>query len=403
MNESNRSLSPLLFDSQRMSLPSFDADEPSSSEQQSYIGTEVIHVVGEGLEHVEELLQGLEDNPDLLGPAILRKCNEFADGIGHLVNELEQHSEEQRLLLAEACHQDCAVMMPENEAITKDQWMDALYGATVLLKDVQGAFRDVGDDDAQEIADVALMVARGFLMSLQSFHASLQPPESSSFTIEIQELSDRSSNPPKSPENDDDSYDGRGFGDSTSKSTKKKENTTTNRKQDRVRVLWPPLGPQVATACDWGTETASKQPLLAVALGLTLWPAAIGTAVVGGSLVLADGALQDAYNHFQHTPILQTVEAGAAHVYHTSRLMLVTAKFGTRQTLRIVGKQVNRHGGIGQIAQNATNFVVERALHPIETFGMVWDGLSWGFGMASDTMQVMMEQQRDQKVMEQEL
>jgi hypothetical protein len=392
MNDS-RSISPLLLDRQRIS---FDTDEPSSVEQSSNLGTELIHVVGAGLDHVEELLQGLEDNPDLLGPAILRKCNELADGIGHLVNELEQHSEEQRLLLAEACHQDCEVMMIENQPMTQDQWMDALQGATVLLKDVQAAFRDVGDDDAQEIADVTLVAARMFLMSLQSFHASIQPPESSS-TVEIQELSRSSSNPPKNPDKDEDEDKERGFVLDLFKQQRAK------RKQDRVRVLWPPLGPHVAAACDWGKEATNKQPLLAVGLGLILWPAAIGTALLGGSIVLADGALQDAYKHFQDTPLLQTVEEGAAHLYHSSRLMLVTAKFGSRQTLRIVGKQVDRHGGVGQIALNAADLVVYRALHPVETFRRTWDGLAWGIGMVSDSIQVMMEQQRDQKVMEREL
>jgi hypothetical protein len=411
MNDS-KSVSPLLpdrLDRQRVSLPSFDADEPSSVHQSSDLGTELIHAVGSGLEQVEELLQGLEDNPDLLGPAILRKCNELADGIGHLVNELEQHSEEQRLLLAEACSEDCSVMMVGDQTITQDQWMDALQGATVLLKDVQSAFRDVGDEDAQEIADVTLVAARMFLMSLQSFHASILPPESSS-TVEILELSDSSSNPSKNPDMDEEENKERGF---VLDEEERKERGFVldvlkiqykrKRKQNRVRVLWPPLGPHVAAACDWGKEATNKQPLLAVGLGLILWPAAIGTALLGGSIVLADGALQDAYNHFQDAPLLQTVEEGAAHLYHTSRLMLVTAKFGSRQTLRIVRKQVDRHGGVGQIAQNAADLAVYRALHPIETVRRAWDGLVWGIAMASDTIQVMMEQQRDQKVMEREL
>eukprot|EP00980_Cylindrotheca_fusiformis_P009689 scaffold2141_cov120-Cylindrotheca_fusiformis.AAC.24 len=414
MSSNSKSDSPLLLDNQRMSLPSFDIDEPSSASDPSNnnndLTAEVLHVVGEGLNQVEELLQELEENPDLLGPAILRKCNEFADGIGHLVNELEQHSEEERRMLADACQEECSeVMLAENQdALTQNQWMNAIDGATALLKDVQSAFRDVGDDDAQEIADVALMVARVFLMSLQSFHASIELPPSSS--VQIQELSDNSSNPPRSPVKEDgEIYDStsRGFDDAGSASPMQQQqgrkSTKTKRRQDRVRVLWPPLGPQVAAACDRGKESATKQPLLAVALGLTLWPAAIGTAIVGGSIVLADGVLQDVYNHFQQTSILKTVEEGAAHLYHTSRLMLVTAKFGTRQTLRIVNKQVDRHGGVGQIAQNATSFVIDRAVHPIETIGMAWNGLNWGVGMVSDTIQDVMEQQRDQKVMEQEL
>ena len=90
-------------------------------------------------------------------------------------------------------------------------------------------------------------------------------------------------------------------------------------------------------------------------------------------------------------------------MYHSSRLLLVAAKFTGRQTLRIVSRQVDRHGGVGKIAQNSICFVVDRALHPIETTGVAWDGLTWGFGLVSDSIQLVLEQRREQKVMEQEV
>ncbi|CAJ1958990.1 unnamed protein product [Cylindrotheca closterium] len=407
------STSPKGLERQRMDLPSFDAEEPCITEEPKNLTEELVDNLGTGLEQVEKLLQNLEDNPDLLGPAILRKCDEFADGVGQVVNELERHTGEQRLLLADACQQDCAVMAvsdPNTVAISQNDWVDALSGAAILLKDVQSAFRDVGADDAEEIADVTLVVARMFLMSLQSFHSSIDE-QISSHSARIEEISEneRGVGELSAADKDDefaqeeDSSTNRIGSDETSQPTSAKSRGAKSKSQKRVRVLWPPLGPHVAGACNWGKEEATKKPILAVALGIVLFPTAVATTLVGGGILLADNAIQGAYNHFQETSVIETVEVGASHLYHSSRLLLVAAKFTGRQTLRVVGRQVDRHGGVGKIAQNSVGFVVDRALHPIETAGMAWDGLTWGFGVASDSIQLVMEQKRDQRVMEQEV
>lgn len=394
-------VSPKGLEKQRLDLPSFDSEEPCTAELPKNLTEELVDSLGTGLEHIENLLQRLEDNPDLLGPAILRKCNEFADGVGQVVNELERHTDEQRLLLADACQQDCAVMMesdPNNLEITRNDWVDALSGATVLLKDVQSAFRDVGADDAEEIADVTLVVARMFLMSLQSFHSSIDEQITSS-AARIEDLSERDKEVRELSNDDEDDE----FARKEEEPNATGGERTKSKTQKRVRALWPPLGPHVATVCNWGKEEATKKPILAVALGIVLFPTAVATTLVGGGILLADNAIQGAYNHFQETPVIQSVEVGASHFYHSSRLLFVAAKFTGRQTLRVVGRQIDRHGGVGKIAQNSAGFVIDRAFHPIETVGMAWDGLSWGFGVASDSIQLVLEQKRDQRVMEQEL
>lgn len=405
--------SPKGLEKQRMNLPSFDSEEPYTAEQSKNLTEELVDTLGIGLEHVENLLENLEDNPDLLGPAILRKCNEFADGVGQVANELERHTDEQRLLLADACELDCAVMTelnPNAVAISKNDWVDALNGATILLKDVQSAFRDVGADDAEEIADVTLVVARMFLMSLQSFHSSIDE-KISLHAARIEEISETERGVGElSSEDVDDEF--AKEEESSAKNMGAAENFNhgstkskgeQSKPQKRMRVLWPPLGPHVAAACNWGKQESTKKPILAVALGIVLFPTAAATTLVGGGILLADNAIQGAYNHFQETSVIETVEVGASHVYHSSRLLLVAAKFTGRQTLRIVGRQVNRHGGVGKIAQHSAGFVLDRALHPIETVGMAWGGLTWGFGVASDSIQLVLEQKRDQRVMEQEL
>ena len=52
------------------------------------------------------------------------------------------------------------------EKISQDEMMLALVDATSLLRDVEAAFRSIDQSEADEIADVALTLARLFLMSL---------------------------------------------------------------------------------------------------------------------------------------------------------------------------------------------------------------------------------------------
>ena len=56
-----------------------------------------------------------------------------------------------------------------------DDMMHAIQAAAGLLRDVEATLRAIEQDEADEIADVALTVAHLFLASLQSVHASLTP------------------------------------------------------------------------------------------------------------------------------------------------------------------------------------------------------------------------------------
>jgi hypothetical protein len=136
---------------------------------------------------------------------------------------------------------------------------------------------------------------------------------------------------------------------------------------------------------------------LAVALGLTLWPAAVTTAIVGGSLVVVDGCLQDAYQNVKHNPLLETAEQGAAQLYHATRLGWLCTQLVTKQTFKIVHRQVKKKGGIGKIAGDVGGLAVDRALHPVETVQMAWNGLGWCVGMVTDTVQQIIEYQKEER------
>ena len=408
------------------------------------LSTTIEHV----LDNVDKTLTGLETDFDLLPTAIIRKCNEFADGIGSLANELENQSIEERKQLADVIRDDLQLYENNINAAIEDsthnynrinnnnnttahsilnipsspvngnnrnnnndndnEILQALSGASTILRDVENALREIGNDEAEEIADAALIVARLFLLSLQSIHdnisMSLTNSSNSSTgdnaddegnnnimnsnsnnngrtTVMIEELS--------SDDDDDDDDDDDKNNDNGNKKDKCPSKDRTSRRQRkqqrRMRVLWPPLGPHVDKAMSWTKEETTKRPLLAVALGLTLWPVTISTALIGSSVCLVDGAVQDVYEKFRNTPLIDAVEQSAAQAYQASRLTLATSKLVGKQTLRVLGRQINRRGGIGPIVEDIGSIALDRITHPIDTIGQVWDGCIWSLDVIKDT------------------
>jgi hypothetical protein len=159
-----------------------------------------------------------------------------------------------------------------------------------------------------------------------------------------------------------------------------------NVRNNRVRVLWPPLGPAVNSACQWSKEEASKKPILAVALGLTLWPVAITATVVAAPLVLVDDFLQKTYESLSDKPLVENLERGAAELYAAGRLCLLCGGLATRQTLRVASRQIERRGGAVQVAQDVGGMALDCVMHPVETVGMAWHGLSLGVGVIRDAV-----------------
>lgn len=395
---------------------------------------QMLDTMGGILEHAYHALDELTSN-DLLGTAIFRGCRGLADAVGHLANELEQQSEDDRRALADACLQDVQeanrqgltetvtynnqqqqqpmkqlmqqqqqpMLNPltinnkpsssqlqelstknnsnnNNDDLTIDDIVSALTGASTLLRDVEMGFRGIEEDEAEEIADVALTLAKLCIASLESVHSSIVQDEEDKRQAEADRFE-------LLEDNDDADTDADGDESDKNTTTKKKlkQSQASAKKQqqrkqrnDRLRVLWPPLGPALSSACAWGQDEATKQPLLAVALGITLWPAAVITTFVGTPLVLADALAQHSYNSFEDGPIVSNVEKAAAQAFQAGKLSLLCGKLAVRQSLRVVHRQVDRNGGIKNIAQNLGGMAVDRALHPIDTIGSIWDGLQWG-------------------------
>jgi len=394
-----------------------DLEEAALAEQtQTDAAQQILHQMGEMITAADRALEDL-DNQDVLGSAIVRGCQDLADTIGNLAQQMDRQSDKDRRVLAAACLQDAnntlllqeeAGMSSSNSAnalekhssrelqefsqLSEDDVMSALVAAQTLLKDVEATLRQVEQDEAEEIADVALTVARIFVQSLQSIHSNLAPEDllSSNQTNSNRrslQPSDRIEMLDEDSEDDDEVA-------STAKSTKKNK----QQRVDHLRVIWPPLGPAVASALDWGQETATQQPFLAVTLGLTLWPAAVIATLMGAPLVLADGFAQDLYSNFQEGPIIQGLERSAAQLYQTGRLSLLCGKLVGRQTLRVASRQVKRHGGVGKIAQDLGGVAVDRVTHPVETVEILWSGISWGVGLVRDTVDQLADREREETV-----
>lgn len=369
-----------------------------SRQQQENAAEQALHAVGSLLNTADAAISDLEKN-DMLGTAITRGCKDLADAIGGLADELDKQSDEDRRALAKACLEDVSVhtdllledesrpgpieTMPSMEMtqMSEDDMILALSGAASLLRDVEASFRSIDQSEADEIADVALTLARLFLMSLQDLYSTLTPQD-------LVEMGTQKSQCLSGGVEilDDDGVQVESIDTNQEPTSGPKKNT-----RDRVRVLWPPIGPAVTSACQWGKEEAEKKPLLAVALGLTLWPAAITATIVATPLVVADDFLQKTYESFSDKPLVENLERGAAELFAAARLCLLCGRLMTRQTLRVASRQIERRGGPQKVAQDLGGMALDRAMHPVETIGMAWNGITLGVGAIRDMVATVQE------------
>jgi hypothetical protein len=188
----------------------------------------------------------------------------------------------------------------------------------------------------------------------------------------------------------------------------------------RQRLLWPSLKPTVGSTLEWTKGQAQQQPWVAAGVGLMVWPLAIPTAIMGGSAILMDDCLQHIYNNIlltnptvnyennnttthntHHTGIVVPLEETAARVVQATKLTFLITKLAAKRTYKVVETQVERQGGVHAMAGNVGKDIVEKMTHPIETIGMAWNGLMWGWERVSETVQHVMEDKEERGVAEQ--
>ena len=424
--------------------------------QREEAAADVLAVIAKALDTADATLSGIERD-GMLGPAIKRLCNELADTVHGVSDEIGGHSEEERREFARACLDDAraelellegvvattstatagsndgqeeddwgsadgaASPQPANPpssdadisssrrasaaekmtALTEDDMCAAVSTAQAILLDVEEVLRSVGQDEAEEIAEVGIAVARMFVWSLQSIQQSVTPQilagtdEERNMASSKRQRSSRATSSLSQNTNDDgleieildDSDIDEDNDDDISKDradTPRPPRPAPSGPDRRVRVLWPPLGPAVASAGKWGADAASKNPILSVALAMALWPAALVAAFVGAPLVAVDHAIQKGYDANKDSSIVEAAERGAANLYQVGKLYYLCTKLVVKQSIRVGCRQIERRGGLGAVAGDVGSFAVDRALHPIETATWAWDSVKWGAGTVLD-------------------
>ena len=359
-------------------------EERHTKVQNEQTAQQVLDIVGNLFHKANDVLADLES--DMLGSAIVRKCQELADAVGGLANDLESRTDHERSLLAQACLEDIQqqqqqiLMFTERGdqeqllTLTQEDISFAFIGAQELLRDVEASLRSISQNEADELADVAITLANMFMLGLRNFLDTTTAADVVNATTGTPILSDI------------DFADQIELLDESDQTGPDFRKHTTNKKNPQVRCLWPPLGPAVSATLQWTHQEATKQPLLAVALGLVLWPAAIVTAVLGTPVVVGDALIQHLYMSFKHTPLISTAEGVTAQALYAGKFMFLSTQLVVKQTLRVASRQVARRGGLGAVIGDVKEMVVDQALHPVKTAQQIWNGILYSVGMAQDVV-----------------
>ncbi|KAL7531399.1 hypothetical protein ACHAXR_008260 [Thalassiosira sp. AJA248-18] len=401
----------------------------------------------------------------VLGPGIVRVCNDLAQEIEGVARELHkehiqaaQHLEHVRndhglSLIEEGDNsgmeeKTSEVMDVVNETAmalsnlhnsesassfqSHEEFITTLSTTHTLLLDMAAALRAVTQQEAQELGEVALEVARMFVWSLGVVHGNMiqmtvtndshhsnsslecenQPMEKTDGdggtkqhrvtwlgpVVEILDEEEKkdefamnhTDTPPKNTTSLRYTPQLPPIPSSPNKlsTTTAIDNMSVRHAGERVRVLWPPLLPAVTEASKHCANSAKEHPIPAIAIGLTCGPAAIATAVIAGPpLLVADWAIQQSYDALsEHTPVIENVEKGAANALQVARLGILCSKLIVKQGMAVGERQIERRGGIGKVCSDAVGEAVDMALHPVETAGMAWGGLWWMGGAVRDAV-----------------
>lgn len=420
---------------------------------------------------LDDITERENSGHQVLGPGIVRVCNDLADEIESMAGELhKQHIQAARHLekvrsdhelklieegvegeekksnleFVESTNQTTLALSTlansqSNSSLrSHEEFVTTLSTTHTLLLDMAAALRAISQKEAQELGEVALEVARMFVWSLGKVHSSMiqraasndsqYHPTSSFDDVERQEdvAMAKTSGSTKQvtwsiqgpvteilgEEEKKDDHARNNYATPTKKPSAKKGYTPLltpvtaspgspatstspinvlmgrHSHAERVRVLWPPLLPAVTEVGKHCANSARDHPIPAIAIGLTCGPAAIATAAIAGPpLLVTDWVIQTTYDALsEHTPVIETVEKGAANALQVTRLSMLCSKLIIKQGISVGERQIERRGGVGKICSDVVGGAVDMALHPVETVGMAWEGMWWMGGAVKDVV-----------------
>jgi hypothetical protein len=389
-------------------------ENPADDGENASIEEALTHI-GSALTQVSQLLDELENN-GMLGSAIRRFAADLADSVGNVARDLDHGEDrdtkrmwaraflrdaEDQLLLENELNVKSSIIMSDHDnddddagnqmiaaggmtaaraisQISENDLVEAMDATRTILLDVEDALRNISEDDAEEIAEVGLAVAKIFLWGLQSMHSQIAPnllkhgEVNTQFStgvgvtsVDIEILND-------DDDGDNETHDN--FSDKT-----QREQCLT-KEQKRLRILWPPIGDAVVSVASWGKDRAVENPILSIALAMTLWPAALIGAFIGGPIVAADWCLQKSYNALRDQSVVEAAEVSAANLYQVGKFYFLLSKLMLKQSVRVGKRQIRRRGGIEQVARDFGDWTIHRAMHPVESAGMLWNSAKWSVG-----------------------
>lgn len=433
------------------------------------------------LNNVETTLNDVTERENagnhVLGPAIVRMCRDLADEIVGLAKDLSREHEQavehlervrsdHELSFIEECVYGGVEEKSNSEVVdatsdaafalsslvnsesgsslqSHEEFISTLSMTHTLLLDMASALRAISQQEAQELGEVGLQVARMFVWSLGMVHSNMIHTS----VMNERQHSDSSMGKDNFTQEQDQSLHKAAGSNKQNRVTWCSENTKTlrfgpvvevlgeeekedehalvhpssptkdmakqgyspqlppipsspqdllsptlpaslcsKRDGDRVRVLWPPLVSAIADAGKHCANGAKEHPIPAIAIGLTCGPAAIATAAIAGPpLLVADWAIQSSYDTLsEHTLVIEHVEKGAANALQVARLAILCSKLVVKQGVSVGERQIKRRGGVGKVCADVVGGTVDMALHPVETLGAAWGGLFWMGGAVRD-------------------
>ena len=379
---------------------------------------------------IEDVSERENDGKRVVGPGIMRLCNDLADGIQHVAEELDrehQHIEkvmsdhDLRLIeggsgAAESKDASGAVVVASDETIlvlpsSHEELLTTISAAHTILLDMATALRAITQEEAQELGEVALDVATMFIWSLRMVYSNMMHiavsseqegySQKASGTKQVTWGNGKSSSNLVplveilgEEEKKDEHYNPEDTPTQSERYTPQLPTIPSSPTRvshiipAKVRVLWPPLIPAVTEASKHCVYTAKEHPLAATAIALTCGPAAITTALIAGPpLLIADWAIQSSYEALSHhSPVVDNLEKGAASALQVARLTVLCTKLVVKQSLRVGERQIKRRGGVGKVCEDVVGGAVDMATHPLDTAGKAWGGLFWVGGALRDTV-----------------
>lgn len=346
--------------SKRADVPLSDLEDAAARRERTEArAAETVAEIGNLLDGLSTTVDGVDEST--LAPALRRVANELADSVANLRGRLRENDDDDDDGTSSK-KEDLWSGHGAGAELTEEERAQALVGAASLLEDVETSLRSVGRDEAEELAEAGLAVAKIFLFTLKSVYEGVAPRLLTAMQrngeTDVAATSDR-------VERLDDEEEKESSGDGDGPSSDE-------------RLPWPPLAPAVAEAGSVGARAAVERPILAAAIAMTLWPAATVAAFVGVPLLALDWTLRSA----QDAGLAEKVGRAGQDACRVGKLYLLCGKLLVKRGARIAEKQIERRGGVGRVAADVGGAVVDRIVHPVETVRMAVGGIQTGIGAA---------------------